>query len=205
MIAIAAAGVAAVAVATTVTVREVRQHEWAHGGDALTATAEITLATKDTFEATVTRMGVPAGQATRYVDFEQTIVAHVAWSGGPPGDTLAMILLDGRVTPPRPLAAEGTWSRGEMTGSQWAGAYEVLPDHYDYLAGVASALHTDDLGLNRMPSAAVDGGSSDGGTVTAWFHQWGDGPIPFTDPSREIVVALVDQDSGGEVRWARRV
>ena len=38
-----------------------------------------------------------------------------------------------------------------------------------------------------------------------WFRQWGDGPIPFADAQRDIVLALIYVDDSGEVRWARRV
>ena len=83
--------------------------------------------------------------------------------------------------------------------------YEELAKHYDWLRGVAEVNFTDARGVSRFPTAAVDARAVEAGAATAWFRQWGDGRIPFADPSREIVVAFVYVDDSGEVRWARRV
>jgi len=107
-----------------------------------------------------------------------------------------LLALDGRLAPPRPLAADGGWNSEGGAGSNWASAYEKLAGHYDWLAGVTE---TKDL-----PTAAVDAPATETGTPTAWFRQWGDGRIPIADAGRDIVVALV-YVAGGEVRWARRI
>jgi hypothetical protein len=183
-----------------------REREWAHGGDGLGAEVEIVLATPQTFDEVAVRLGVPPGAATRSPGDHQSIVVRVRWSGLPrPDDSLQLIVLDGRLTPPRPLSADAGWNLGGTTGSQWASAYESLADHYDWLAGVAAGGYTDATGLNHLPAAAVHAGSGRSGTVTGWFRQWGDSPVPLADPTRDIIVALVDVGDDGEVRWARRV
>jgi hypothetical protein len=116
-----------------------------------------------------------------------------------------LLALDGRVTPPGPLAADGGWNSEGATGSNWAGAYETLAQRYDWLDGVAEANYTDVNGMTDFPTAAVDAPANEAGTATAWFRQWGDGPIPFADAKRDIGVALIYGDDSGEVRWARRI
>jgi hypothetical protein len=183
-----------------------REREWAHGGDWLKVDVEVALATGDTFEKVIVGLGVPAGEATRVGDDAESVVVRVRWSGSPHTDgAFQVIALDKRVVPPRPLAADGGWNSAGGTGSGWAGAYEVLADRYDWLRGVARANYTGADGVTTFPTAAVDARAGEAGTVTAWFRQWGDGPIPLADPTRELVVALVDEDDNGDVRWARRI
>ncbi|MEU4622084.1 hypothetical protein AB0G04_19230 [Actinoplanes sp. NPDC023801] len=59
--------------------------------------------------------------------------------------------------------------------------------------------------MTHFPTAAVSAPATETGTATAWFHQWGEGLIPFTDPGRDIMVALIHVDGRGEARWARRI
>lgn len=193
-------------VAGLVLLRVQREREWAHGGDRLTVHVEVALATQDTFEDVVVRLGAPPRTATRVHSASQSVVVQVRWSAsGQSNGSFQLLALDGRVTPPRPLAAEGGWNSAGVTGSNWAGAYETLAQHYDWLGGVAEANYTDVNGVTNFPTAAVDAPAAEAGTATAWFRQWGDGPIPFADAKRDIVVALVYVGDGGEVRWARRI
>ncbi|WP_412741108.1 hypothetical protein [Krasilnikovia sp. MM14-A1259] len=183
-----------------------REREWTQGGDQLTVRAEVVLATHDTFGGVVAGLGVPAGEATRSENADQSVVVHVRWSGSPHSDgSFELIALDRRVFPARPLAADGGWNSEGGTGSDWAGAYEALAQHYDWLSGVAAANYTDANGMNTFPTAAVNAPAAEDGTVTAWFRQWGEGTIPFTDPAGEIVVAMFYVDDKGQVRWARRI
>ena len=204
---IASVAVAAVlVVAGVVLLRVQREREWAHGGDRLTVHGEVALAAQDTFEDVAVRLGAPPGKATRVQSADQSVVVQVGWSGSPHSEgSFELIALDGRVTPPRPLAADGGWNSEGATGSNWASAYEALAEQYDWLDGVAGANYTDANGLTNFPTAAVDAPATEAGTVTAWFRQWSDGPIPFADPKRDVVVALVYCDDSGEVRWARRI
>ena len=109
------------------------------------------------------------------------------------------------MSPPRPLAADGGWSSGEATGSNWGSAYDALAERYDWLGGTAQTIHTDAHGMTNVPTAAVGAPATEAGTVTAWFHQWGEAPIAFADADRDIAVALVYLDDSGEARWARRI
>ncbi len=183
-----------------------RHREWAHGGDRVRAEVEVALAREETFEDVVVRLGAPPGKATRYMDADQTVVVRVRWSGFPDAEgSFQLIALDARVSPPRLLAADGGWNSDGATGSNWAGAYEELAKHYDWLRGVAEANFIDAWGFSRLPSAAVGARAAEAGEATAWFRQWGDGRIPIADSSREIAIALVYVDDSGEVRWARKV
>lgn len=197
---------AVLVVAGVVLLRVQREREWADGGDRLTVHVEVSLATQDTFEDVAVRLGAPPRTATRLHSASQSVVVRVRWSASAHSDgSFQLLALDGRVTPPRPLAADGGWNSEGATGSNWAGAYETLAQHYDWLAGVAEANYTDVNGMTNFPTAAVDAPATEAGTATAWFRQWGDGPIPFADAKRDIVVALSYVDDGGEVRWARRI
>ena len=200
------AAAAVLVVAGVVLLRVQREREWAHGGDRLTVQVEVALATRDDFDAVVVRLGTPPGQATRLHSADQSVVVRVRWSGAArsPG-SYELIALDGRVTPPRPLAADGGWNAEGATGSDWGGAYDVLAQHYDWLRGTSGANYTDANGMNSFPTAAVGAPATRAGTVTAWFRQWGEGRIPFADPNRDIVLALIHVGDGGEVRWARRI
>lgn len=152
------------------------------------------------------RLGAPPRTATRFHSADQTVVVQVRWSASAHSDgSFQLIALDGRVTPPRPLAADGGWNAEGATGSSWGSAYEVLAQRYEWLAGMAESNYTDPNGIHTFPTPAVRAPAASAGTVTAWFRQWGDGPIPFTDTERDIVVALFYVDGGGEVRWAKRV
>lgn len=206
MIASVAAAVVLVVAGGALFLRFQREREWAHGGDRLTVDVEVALARQDSFEAVVVRLGAPPGKATRFEGADQSVVVRVRWSGAPhSAGSFELIALDGRVTPPRLLAADGGWNADGATGSDWAGAYEALARHYDWLRGTAEANYTDVDGATDLPTAAVSAPATATGTVTAWFRQWGDGTIPFTEANRSVVVALVYVDDGGEVRWARRV
>ena len=182
-----------------------REREWAHGGDGLAVDVAVAVATDKTFDDVVVRLGAPPGVATRWQEAEQSVVVRVNWSGFALSDGhFELITLDGRVSPPRPLAADGGWNAEGSTGSNWAGAYEALAQRYDWLGGIVQADYTGIDGMTEFPTAAVDARATTSGTATAWFRQWEDGSIPFGDPAREIVVAVVHVDDSGEVRWAKR-
>ena len=104
------AAVVVLVVAVTTFLRFQRGREWAHGGDRVTVDVEVALASKKTFEAAVVRLGVPPGKATRFEGADQSIVVRVNWSGNAPSTgSFELMALDARVTPPRPLAADGGW------------------------------------------------------------------------------------------------
>jgi hypothetical protein len=152
------------------------------------------------------RLGAPPGKAVRDITADQSVVMRVRWSQWPhPDGYFYLIALDKRVTPPRPLAATGDWSSGGADGSSWGSAFAPLAEHYDWLAGTAEANDIDASGGSTFPTAAVAAPATAAGTMTAWFRQWGDGPIPLADARRDVLVALVHTDAGGEVRWARRI
>jgi hypothetical protein len=200
------AAAAVLVVAGVVLLRVQREREWSHGGDRLAVQVEIALATQDTFEGVVVRLGAPPRTATRLHSADQSVVVQVRWSASAHSDgSFQLIALDGRVTPPRPLAADGGWNAEGATGSGWGSAYEVLAQRYEWLGGVAQGNYTDVNGMTNFPTPAVSAPAARAGAVTAWFRQWGDGRIPFADADRDVVVALIYVDGSGEVRWARRI
>ena len=203
MIAGVAGALVAASAVTATTVNAQRRHEWAHGGDALKVQLEVSIATPQTFDSIAAHLGAPPGAATRNPHAKQSVVVRVRWSEQTHADhSLQLMVLDGRLTPPRPLAADAGWNSAGSTGSQWSSNYASLAQHYDWLAGMAA---TDTDSQARGPSPAVDAGTGPEGTATGWFWQWENDPIPFPDPAQAVIVALVDVDNAGEVRWARRI
>jgi hypothetical protein len=203
--------VAAVLVAAGVVfLRVQRDREWAHGGDRLTVDVEVALATQDTFDDVVVRLGVPPGKTNRDISAEQSVVVRIRWSGSKHSHGwFDLIALDKRSRPARPLTAEGGWNSAGAQGSGWGSAYAALAEHYDWLAGTAEVDQADASGVTvhrSAPSrtASVSAPAATAGTATAWFRCGGDGTIPLTDAGREVAVALVYMDDG-EVRWARRI
>lgn len=80
--------------------------------------------------------------------------------------------------------------------------FDQLAKRYDWLRGMSE---------DRMfpyeikPLGVVDAPAAKAGSVTAWFHQWGDGQLVLRDAKEEIVVGLLYVDRDGELRWARRI
>ncbi|HEX5598542.1 MAG TPA: hypothetical protein VFX61_21365 [Micromonosporaceae bacterium] len=200
-----AAAVALVLYAVVAVLKVQRDREWAHGGDDVKVHVEVALTTEDTFEDVVVRLGAPPGETTRYIGAEQTIVVQASWTDSPyDSGWFQLLVLDKRVVPPRPLAVDGGWNANGPTGSNWASAYEVLAEQYEWLRGVSSANFTDASGVSTFRTAAVDAPATTAGTMTAWFWQWGDGQIPLAEVTTEVMVVLFYVDDSGEVRWARR-
>jgi hypothetical protein len=113
----AVAVVVVLVVAGVVVLRVLREREWAHGSDRLTVQVDVALATQDTFEGVVVRLGTPPGRATRLHSAAQSVVVRVRWSASSPSHgSYELIALDGRVTPPRPLAADGGGNSEGATG-----------------------------------------------------------------------------------------
>jgi hypothetical protein len=205
-VAASVAAAAVLVVAGVVLLHVQRAREWAHGGDRLTVDVDVALATQETFDGAVVRLGAPPGEAIRVQSADQTVVVRVRWSASSHSDgSYELIALDKRVSPPRPLAADGAWSSGEATGPNWGSAYDALAERYDWLGGTAQTTYTDAHGMTNFPAAALGVPATEAGTSTAWFHQWGEAPIAFADVDRDIVMALVYLDDSGEARWARRI
>ncbi|MEU4622085.1 hypothetical protein AB0G04_19235 [Actinoplanes sp. NPDC023801] len=110
---------AVLVIAVVVMLRVHRDREWAHGGDRLAADADVAVTTQDPFEGVVVRLGAPPGTAVRAHSADQTVVVQVRWSASPQAEgSYELITLDKRVTPPRPLAADGGWNFQGATGPQ---------------------------------------------------------------------------------------
>lgn len=192
------AGVSAVVVAALVfsVLHLRRDNEWAHGGDDVRVTVDTEVASQSTFAATIERLGAPADRSTMRVTAGQVVVVRVSWTGASGTGSFQVVALDNRVTPPRLLPADGGWASDGETGSNWAGAYEVLADKYDWLADAATP---------ARDTAAVGAPATAAGSVTAWFRPTSENALPFQDADRDIVVALIKVDDSGDVRWARQI
>ncbi|GIF98229.1 hypothetical protein [Catellatospora citrea] len=206
---IIAAGLAiAVAGAVGVLLKVQRDREWVHGGDDVDVAVGLRLADHETFDATVVMLGGPSKHDTGAPPGSQALVVRASWSEAPSdsGHHYALIALDKRVSPPRLLSANGAWVAGdapEGTGSHWSSAYTELAEHYDWLA--KTAMVTDERGVTFPGSAITAPALSSGTLVATWFTDTADGRPPLTDPSAEVIIALVYVDDDGDVRWAKRI
>lgn len=197
-------GLVAVGVVTWVQ-RAQRAGEWQHGGDDVTVDAAVTTPSAQDFPTVLAQLGGPADEAAP--GGAQPVVAHVSWDGTPSsGGTYAFVLLDGRVAPPAPLHGYGGWWRGDPAGAQgtgphWDGRYDVLGEHYGWLAGTRS-VRTGAGWTDRAEALGVPA-TEKGEATLAYFLDRND--LPVGSPAHELRLALVFVDEDGEVRWARRV
>jgi hypothetical protein len=177
-----------------------RAHEWAHGSDDLETTVELTLTDESGVPTTVARLGGP-GDYQAVLDDHQAAVVRLRWTGpAHPGGRYQLVLLDLRDNPSRPLLPVEGWSVAGGTGSNWAGAYEVLPEHYPWLAGLAETRNPN--GTFSSESYAVDAPADAAGSLTALFLPR-DG-LPVRN-SNDLVAVVFLVDGDGEVRWAKRL
>jgi hypothetical protein len=201
---VVAASVVCLALVVGVAVKVRRDREWAHGGDNLNATAEVRLADGDTLSDTATVLGVPFGEPLQLPeDFRQAIVARVRWTGLARDRGLyQIIVLDKRVTPPRPMPVYGGWDASGGTGAAWSSSYDVLGDHYGWLEGTGMVRGI--TGSWTSVGQAVGIPASAEGTVTVVLLV-GTDDVPLTDAATETIVTLFYVEDSGEVRWAKRV
>lgn len=99
-----------------------------------------------------------------YPRVSQMYLVKVSWSGAPIGSYYAFVLLDGRLSPPEPLADSGSWGMDGSGGGgpHWDSSYVALSEHYPWLAGTASVRNTDEsypMDNDALsPAAAAEGG-----------------------------------------------
>jgi hypothetical protein len=177
-----------------------RAEEWAHGGDAVTMLAQPRVADAQLLPATATALGY-RDTAVLPTGFAQAIVVRLDWRGPAPRDSwYHLIALDRRVQPPQPLQVYGGWNTQGATGSGWAGTYETLARHYDWLAATASV--RTEAGWTST-TTAVGAPATGTGSMTGIFRVDGHA-LPFTD-ANQVLVAVFCVDGHDQVRWARRV
>ena len=177
-----------------------RDQEWQHGGDPVTAQARVIATAPSGFGDALVAVGETPEPGVSSA--EQMYVVHVSWEGSPDSDgSYQFILLDGRLSPPKPIAGYGAWSDGSDEGANWSGAYEVLPDHYSWLAGTASR-HTADGWTNDSDALGVSAGRS--GQANLAF-MLGRDDLPTAQPAEDLLLAMVFVADDGDVRWAKQV
>jgi hypothetical protein len=180
-----------------------RDREWSHGGDTLTTRVDVRAVAPQEWPVAVSALGGPRVAPVLMGRSAQAVVVRVDWTGpARDGGHYDLIALDGRVRPPRPLPLyEGWGTRGNLTGSGWAGAYEALAAHYDWLAGTAMVRAQ---GGWTSTTTSVDAPAASAGSLAASYFLPDDG-LPFPAGGAGVLVSLFYVDSRGEVRWAKRV
>ena len=185
--------------------RSQRADERQHGGDVVTVHASVTTPSAQRFPTVLAQLGGPAGEvAPRGA---QPVVARVSWDGTPSaGGTYAFVLLDGRAAPPAPLRGYGAWWRNDPAGAQGTGPhgdgrYDVLGEHYGWLAGTRP-VRTGAGWTDRAEALGVP--ATEHGEATLAYYL-GAADLPAGSPADQVELALVFVDVDGEVRWARRV
>lgn len=179
-----------------------RDEEWAHGGDDIDITAQIQATSPQDYPDALEAAGVRREPA--YPRVSQMYVVQVSWSGAPSGGFDAFVLLDGRLSPPKPLGASGSWGaegRGGG-GSHWNGSYEALSEHYPWLAGTASVRNADGSYSMDYEALSLHSAGDGGGVLSFYLPKPG---IATSDPEHDLVLAMVHTDDDGDVRWARKV
>ena len=204
IVAVAVAGCLAVAAGTTVAVDKARRdREWAHGGDSLTTRVEMRVAEPAAVPAAVTALGGPRVTPEMLLGAQQAVVVRVSWTGpARAGSSYQLIALDSRASPAGPLPVyEGWGTRAGRQGTGWDGRNNELAQHYEWLAGIASA-HTGDGRTDDIMT--VDAPATSTGNLAAIFLVHGHARMPFPDNGAGVLVALFCTDDNG-VRWAKRV
>jgi hypothetical protein len=178
----------------------IRGQEWEHGGDALSASAEVRLAGQADVGTASAAFGLKDVTMAAGIA-KQAAIVRVRWTGPDDGGSYAFMALDRRVNRPLPLRVFAGWDAASGgTGSHWDGRYEVLSQHYPWLAGTASVQTgsgwTDTSQAVGTPAAAT-------GSLTAIFLV-DDGQLPITAP-RDVLVTVIHTDEDNEVRWAKQI
>ena len=195
-----------VTVAVLATVDRVveREREWARGGDQVAVTVEARLPEPDQVAGAAAAFGwTDAAKNVVGDPNEQSVVLRLRWAGPGRKGHYQVILLDNRAVPATVMRPYGGWDAAGDTGFGWAGAYEVLAERYDWLAGTASPEEPDSAVTNTGDIGAVGTRALGDGSLVAVFRL-GRGAAPLADPS-QLVVAFCYVDTDGEVRWAKRV
>jgi len=178
-----------------------RENEWRHGGDAVTVHSQIQGTDAAGFGDALAAAGGDRDAAV--VGAQQGFVLKVTWSGTPKsGGYYQFVLLDGRVSPARPVRAATGWSDGRAVGPNWAGAYESLHEHYSWLARTASQKQPDGSFAGDIDALGVPAKPRGSATLAYWIDK---DAVPSTDPAGDLRLAMFFVDSDGEVRWAREI
>ncbi|MDI6909036.1 hypothetical protein [Nocardioides sp.] len=178
-----------------------RDDEWAHGGDGVTVSAQIEATTSAGYPDSLAAAGVPAEPADSRA--RQSFVLQVSWTGTPdPDGSYVFVLLDQRLSPPKPLVAIASWDADGASAPSWAGSYGAVAEHYPWLARTA-ARHHPDGSYTETTEGLLLSATEEGEGVLAFFLPR---PELATDqPEDDLLLAMVRTDDDGEVRWARKV
>ncbi|HKE65012.1 MAG TPA: hypothetical protein VKB59_10245 [Micromonosporaceae bacterium] len=193
--------VAAVIVSVTVTMVRTadRKAEWAHGGDGVTLAADLRLTDQRSFAETVAALGGPPNQQTGDTS---DLVVRVRWSGpdSRAHDGYYDFVVLSRSGGPT-LQPSDSWAAGvDLGGFGWAGSFDVLSEHYPWLAGTSDVPVGDGSVTNNSAETGVAAAAA--GSVTIVFA----GEDLAADPgamNRVVVGVFYVRD--GEVRWAKQI
>ncbi|MEV4754347.1 hypothetical protein AB0J86_04410 [Micromonospora sp. NPDC049559] len=175
-----------------------RADEWRHGGDGFHADVRVALGEPgrrlDAFGLSMPDLGP---------EFGQSLIVRVGWRDQPrqgPEGYYVLLVLDDRVTPPRPIATDGGAGHDGRTGSGWDGRYNALAEHYPWLARTADVPNPGGGFTSTMSAvhAAADG--------TGWMagrYRLRAPQLPLTSADQLLVAGFLVRD--GEVRWATRL
>ena len=140
-----------------------------------------------------------------YPRSRQSFVVELSWHGSPGSDgSYAFLMLDGRLSPPKPLRTAGAWGADGATRGGWDGRFGALSEHYPWLGRTASR-HNEDGTFSDTAEALYlpVGPQGEGRGVLSFYLPKPE--LPTSSPEDDLVLAMVRIDEEGEVRWARRV
>ena len=178
-----------------------RDDEWSHGGDKVKVGARIEVTDAAGFGDALDAAGGTRNGAI--VGVQQGFVVNVTWTGPrEAGGYYQFVLLDDRVAPARPVRPGSGSAGGERVTLGWDGRYEVLHQRYPWLAATAARQLPDGSSTDSTEALGVP--AKDRGSATLAFYDLEDAN-PVTDPAHDLELAMFLVDSGGEVRWARKI
>ncbi|RIV36899.1 hypothetical protein [Micromonospora radicis] len=194
---------ATVAVLATVDRLREQERDWERSEAAVAVTAEALLPAPGQVADLTAAHGWRDGAAVTGEPGNQSVLLRLSWSGPGQQGSYQVILLDTRTDPARVIRPHSGWDAAGSTGFNWAGAYEVLAQRYDWLAGTAARPWSSDSLTAPDNLGAVGTRATAAGSLVALFRM-GVGAEPLTDPSH-LVVAFCRVGADGEIRWAKRV
>src|SRR5262245_50863605 len=172
-----------------------RNAEWAHGGDRVTLAADLRLTDEASYADTVAALGGPADQQTADT---ADLVVRVRWSGpnNRAHDGYYEFVVLSRSGGPTLQPSEGWIDGADVGGFGWGGSFDVLSEHYPWLAGTRYVPTSNGSVTNNPLATGVAAAASGSLTIALMADDLAGDPAAL---DRVVVGVFYIRDA--EVRW----